>query len=332
MRSSVATTNRAHARGAIVPACAYRCTDRNLNARKQKQHREPPKCEQLGTISSDPIGFSAGDSNLYRYVENQPTRFTDPSGLSPTRADTRDPQVILDYVRQLEQDNPNFSPAQILDLYQNNTCFSFVEQFPFGERIGIRDGRPTRPIPWHYVYTDSYGWIDMGHFLTMARLGRRYPTKTKVIESFGEAYEDYTEKVGKEDRTRPGFGSSANTPEDLISNRLGANFGAGLRNDVPLSQQLQEFFDRSGAQPKAKAWNYWFLPLHEGVWEQCWQRNPEKAMRKIEIIMDRDHPFWKKFPPDSLEVIQRTRNDEIWGPAAFPPSPTIPRRPPHPNE
>jgi RHS repeat-associated protein len=32
-------------------------------------------------ISQDPLGFDAGDSNLYRYVNNQPTRGTDPSGL-----------------------------------------------------------------------------------------------------------------------------------------------------------------------------------------------------------------------------------------------------------
>jgi RHS repeat-associated protein len=32
-------------------------------------------------ISQDPLGFDAGDSNLYRYVTNAPTSATDPSGL-----------------------------------------------------------------------------------------------------------------------------------------------------------------------------------------------------------------------------------------------------------
>jgi RHS repeat-associated protein len=32
-------------------------------------------------ISEDPIGFAAGDANLYAYVRNSPTRFIDPSGL-----------------------------------------------------------------------------------------------------------------------------------------------------------------------------------------------------------------------------------------------------------
>ena len=36
----------------------------------------------VGTfVGEDPLGFAAGDSNLYRYVFNSPTNFTDPSGL-----------------------------------------------------------------------------------------------------------------------------------------------------------------------------------------------------------------------------------------------------------
>ncbi|MCO8123236.1 hypothetical protein NHH03_15920 [Stieleria sp. TO1_6] len=35
----------------------------------------------MGIISQDPIGFAAGDANLYRYVGNGPTNATDPSGL-----------------------------------------------------------------------------------------------------------------------------------------------------------------------------------------------------------------------------------------------------------
>src|SRR5438046_4435459 len=31
-------------------------------------------------ISQDPLGFDAGDSNLYRYVTNDPTTHSDPSG------------------------------------------------------------------------------------------------------------------------------------------------------------------------------------------------------------------------------------------------------------
>jgi RHS repeat-associated protein len=36
-------------------------------------------------VSEDPIGFSAGDANLYRYVGNSPVNATDPSGLRDSR-------------------------------------------------------------------------------------------------------------------------------------------------------------------------------------------------------------------------------------------------------
>ena len=35
-------------------------------------------------ISEDPIGFAAGDANLYRYVANMVTSLTDPMGLAPS--------------------------------------------------------------------------------------------------------------------------------------------------------------------------------------------------------------------------------------------------------
>jgi hypothetical protein len=38
-------------------------------------------CTRLGTMSQDPIGFNAGDANLYRYVGNGPTTKIDPTGL-----------------------------------------------------------------------------------------------------------------------------------------------------------------------------------------------------------------------------------------------------------
>jgi RHS repeat-associated protein len=42
-------------------------------------------------LNQDPLGFDAGDSNLYRYVNNAPTNGTDPSGLRVVRAWVSDP-------------------------------------------------------------------------------------------------------------------------------------------------------------------------------------------------------------------------------------------------
>mgnify|MGYP005851477391 CR=1 FL=1 len=38
-------------------------------------------------LGNAPLGFSAGDTNLYRYVGNSPTNFTDPSGMRKYRPD-----------------------------------------------------------------------------------------------------------------------------------------------------------------------------------------------------------------------------------------------------
>src|SRR5437016_3358727 len=42
--------------------------------------------------SEDPTGFAGGDANLYRYVGNNPTNATDPSGLYEIPYGSRDGQ------------------------------------------------------------------------------------------------------------------------------------------------------------------------------------------------------------------------------------------------
>lgn len=40
-------------------------------------------------LSEDPIGFSAGDQNLYRYVLNNPVKYIDPTGLEKVKVKYR---------------------------------------------------------------------------------------------------------------------------------------------------------------------------------------------------------------------------------------------------
>ncbi|MEM6779766.1 MAG: RHS repeat-associated core domain-containing protein, partial [Planctomycetota bacterium] len=72
-------------------------------------------------LSQDPIGFAAGDANLYRYVGNQPTTKTDPSGLEP----------------------PQLSPEQVDDLVNNQTPL-IQPNSPYG---GIRLGAHGTGLP-----------------------------------------------------------------------------------------------------------------------------------------------------------------------------------------
>jgi RHS repeat-associated protein len=69
-------------------------------------------------MSQDPLGFSAGDSNLYRYVNNAPTDATDPSGLSFMMGP---PQANYKYEFGTEQ----------VDADTTNIWFAKVYKLPF---------------------------------------------------------------------------------------------------------------------------------------------------------------------------------------------------------
>jgi hypothetical protein len=56
-------------------------------------------------LSEDPIGFAGGDVNLYRYVHNDPTTFTDPSGLEETEIGGR-------YHARIQWVGNNWTPQQ----------------------------------------------------------------------------------------------------------------------------------------------------------------------------------------------------------------------------
>lgn len=57
-------------------------------------------------ISQDPIGFAGGDANLYRYVGNSPTNYTDPSGLH------WGPHIVVGPIRKLV-------PKDALDVFNS---------------------------------------------------------------------------------------------------------------------------------------------------------------------------------------------------------------------
>ena len=64
-------------------------------------------------ISEDPIGFNAGDANLYRYVGNSPTNYNDPSGNAGNSVEPLtnvDPNCLANKP-PLEQ-NPDCEPGQ----------------------------------------------------------------------------------------------------------------------------------------------------------------------------------------------------------------------------
>ena len=77
-------------------------------------------------ISQDPIGFSAGDANLYRYVGNAPGDATDPEGLKVYWCGR-----VLDSILRgnhhfimVVPDNPKDFPGMLIDLFGGNKGLS----------------------------------------------------------------------------------------------------------------------------------------------------------------------------------------------------------------
>jgi RHS repeat-associated protein len=66
-------------------------------------------------ISQDPIGFEAGDANLYRYVGNGVMTKTDPSGLTPPSPKTPDPTPAVPAPEKIPEPTP-LSKNEVRDL------------------------------------------------------------------------------------------------------------------------------------------------------------------------------------------------------------------------
>jgi hypothetical protein len=89
---------RIHARGAIVRKDRRRqCAAMSTNCHPE-HHPKQRSCTWLGIISKDPIGFAAGDANLYRYVGNDPVNSIDPDGRKVYDGPSVDQKTGLRYV------------------------------------------------------------------------------------------------------------------------------------------------------------------------------------------------------------------------------------------
>lgn len=78
----------------------------------------PEKCAKISCRPQDPLGFDAGDSNLYRYAFNRPTVTTDPSGCQPAEedwenigpAEWKKVREVTEFQWRLDKDSVKFGP------------------------------------------------------------------------------------------------------------------------------------------------------------------------------------------------------------------------------
>ena len=107
-------------------------------------------------LQPDPLGFAAGDPNLYRYVGNTPTGFTDPSGLEFT---TDGPEEVIGSLEGTEAGglggwggtDPGFYHTGI-GAYQGDPGFYRTDGEYNGDpgfyRTDVRRSRTTVPNTW----------------------------------------------------------------------------------------------------------------------------------------------------------------------------------------
>jgi RHS repeat-associated protein len=94
-------------------------------------------------ISQDPIGFAAGDANLYRYVGNKPTMATDPSGLQEPGAGKS--PILIPLSEDEDSPSANLSTIEIL--------------WPKPKGFGIRDGHTFPMFDRYFFDQDPYGFF-----------------------------------------------------------------------------------------------------------------------------------------------------------------------------
>jgi RHS repeat-associated protein len=258
-------------------------------------------------ISQDPIGFEAGDANLYRYVGNGPMNATDPSGLMPNQRDAITLDELVRWAELLENKHPNATPHEILKRLRdqikgprssasggtgsgseaNGFCGSGASGSGSGSTASPQNDNPWGPARWSYIYTTERGWIDTAHFLEAARYSSYLDDWIVIAGGF---MVEVSQSTG--DRDEPGTYSSSFTPEDLTSNNQGRQFGDGMYNNRKFSQQLREYFEGIGATTPTSAPDWMTLPRNEHEWEKrCWRQYDaeQNSVGKWDAVWD---SFW----------------------------------------
>jgi hypothetical protein len=232
-------------------------------------------------VSRDPVGFAAGDANLYRYVRNTPPGTSDPLGLMPN---DRDVITLDELIRRIEV-------IENLSMNDRKTAFEVLSSVP-------------NFIGWKYLYMcksgdtkgSKPGYIDTYHFFNSAKSSSG-PVSGAGTYAFGYVVEGgqwlwgFIAPLGGPNPAPDPFGNpnnesspngnkslgnaaSAFTMEDIPSNWWGTQFGQYVYEnpDSSLSTLVRNFFNSQLGGP-CSAPNPSGLPPTERDWQNGWYRN-----------------------------------------------------------
>jgi RHS repeat-associated protein len=214
-------------------------------------------------ISEDPIGFSAGDSNLTRYVGNSPTNWVDPSGLEPNKAQAGTVEGFIDFMSNSERIPSKMGKAKGAEAEKQLNRLGEVDW-----KFTPATTSPFNSAPDRYIYTTKVGWIDMSHFLFYA--GRAYQVISNPAFKYQPDLKNYAIAGCIHDGYKQEFtdqlvnADSAYSYEDLPSDRFGAEFAAKYfdpKSNLTLAEQIGNYLkNKLGAVEGRKAPNYKDIP------------------------------------------------------------------------
>lgn len=224
--------------------------------------------------NDDPIGFSAGDSNLQRYVANNAPNAVDPDGLNPNQFGAKTAVQVIKIVRDLH-DNLRKKLGRAPSM--NELMWAFTND-------QLRDVDPEMIVGeasnQYYIFSArDKKWVDLRHFAQAAVMPHsieplptvEIPVGRATIEVGGRLVE-----VGQSiyyhdiDGTGPGKrrGNSESTwgAEDLYSNTLGSKFRQWYKEKRDTERGMNSFVKRQHgifspfyareSQKEREAWEY----------------------------------------------------------------------------
>ncbi len=247
--------------------------------------------------SQDPLGFDAGDSNLYRYVMGRPTILDDPSGLMPNQQDAITLPTFIKWVKTIETELTKTDengkeiapdPLDVLDAVTERLRGKTASGNGSGHcTSGQKSGSGSQvkgkgpflngvDSNWTYIYTKDYGWVDLAHFTYAALQGY-----TGINTYLGGVVVETLQFLAVFGGGGKGMASSAFTIEDIPSNQLGSDFrNIYFNRHEPLSGQLEKYLTSLGATDPQNAPDWNSLPATEkewddlhanmGYWERIW--------------------------------------------------------------
>ena len=145
----------------------WKFTRRELDSETGLQFNRAPYLDQKDGrwTTRDPLGFDAGDANLYRYIRNDPTNATDPLGLLNLVAKRL---RIHGDIKDLDKESSFGTPY----TYLAHSIFDFLRNFPPYLALNIHFNVPPTAVAPYFKENDVFANAPIlaGTFLALQRI------------------------------------------------------------------------------------------------------------------------------------------------------------------